>query len=148
MSNIALVSSLQTFLNQSGVEMERLSADEMIKLMVDWFRLIPIDGAAHGSPADTMLFRYGAWSEGCVTGFKFGLLRRIAVSDSAGAEWLAGITLIFEPSRYAGVAPLNTVSTDWQSFEAFTNAIQSSPGFRLSTSVTPMAVMLESQGLR
>ncbi len=144
MSHFTLSSSLQAFFNQRGVDVERLTADAMIKLMVDWFRLVPIQGMA----ADTLLFRYGGWSEGCVTGFKFGLLRRVTASDETRTEWLAGITLIFEPSRYGRIEPLNTLSTDWQTLEAFVRAIESSPGFRLSTSVTPMAVMVESQGLR
>ena len=144
MSKLTLHSSLQAFFNQRGVDVERLAAESMIKLMLDWFRLVPIAGMA----ADTLLFRYGGWSEGCVTGFKFGLLRRVAASDETRTEWLAGITLMFEPSRYAGVEPLNTESTDWGSLEAFGRAIESSPGFRLSAAITPMAVMVESQGLR
>ena len=148
MSNIALLSSLQTFLNRRSVDVERLMADAMINVMVDWFRLVPIDGVTHASPADSMLFRYGGWSEGCVTGFKFGLLRRVAEGDASNTEWLAGITMMFEPSRYSSIEPVTTVSTDWQSLEAFVHAIESSPGFKLSSSVTPMAVIVESQGAR
>lgn len=148
MSNIALLSSLQSFLNQRVVAVESLIADSMIKLMVDWFRLVPIDGVAHTSAADTLLFRYGGWSEGCVTGFKFTLLRRIAAKDSADSEWLSGITLLFEPSRYSEVVPLSTMALDWQSLEAFVHAIESSPGYRLSAGLTPMAVIVESQGLQ
>ena len=148
MNNVDLLSSLQTFLNRRSVEIERLTADTMVNLIVDWFRLVPIDGVAHASPADTLVFRYGGWSEGCVTGFKFGLLRRIAADNESKTEWLAGITLMFEPSRYSDLAPVTTVSTDWQSLEAFAHAIESSPGFKLSTSLTPMAVILESEGAR
>lgn len=148
MSNIGLLSSLQTFLNRRAVDVERLTADAMINLMVDWFRLVPIDGVAHGSPVDTLLFRYGGWSEGCVTGFKFGLLRCIVWGHGAHTEWLAGITMMFEPSRYSSIEPVTTVSTDWQSLEAFVHAIESSPGFKLSASMTPMAVIVESQGAR
>ena len=39
MSNHTLVSSPQALLNQRGVDVERLTADAMIKLIVDWFRL-------------------------------------------------------------------------------------------------------------
>ncbi len=147
MSDSTVVASLQTFLNKRSVNIEHLRVDPMVSLMVDWFRMVPIDGVARSSPTDAMLFRYGGWSEGCVTGFKFGLHRRITTGTSE-PDWLVGITLMFEPSRYADVAPLNTVSTDWQSLEAFVHAIESSPGFRLSSSVTPMAVMLESHGFR
>lgn len=147
MSDSTVVASLQTFLNKRAVDVEHLRVEPMVSLMVDWFRMVPIDATAHSSPTDTMLFRYGGWSEGCVTGFKFGLHRRISTGISE-PDWLVGITLMFEPSRYADVAPLNTVSTDWQSLEAFVHAIESSPGFRLSSSITPMAVMLESQGFR
>jgi hypothetical protein len=147
MSNIALLSSLQTFLNQRGVEVDRLSAEQMVHAMIDWFRIVPIENIPKDSPQDTMIFRYGGWSEGCVTGFKFTLLRRVETKDDAGTQWHSGITLLFEPSRYANVAPLNTLSTDWQTLEAFVNAIESSPGFRLSTGLTPMAVIVETQGL-
>ncbi len=147
MSNIALLSSLQTFLNQRGVEVERLIAEQMVRAMIDWFRLVPIENVSHGSPQDTLLFRYGGWSEGCVTGFKFTLLRRVAMKDDTNTEWHSGITLMFEPSRYSNVAPLSTNSTDWQSLESFFNAIESSPGFKLSTGIVPMAVVVESQGL-
>ena len=100
MSHFALSSSLQAFFNQRGVDVERITADAMIKLMVNWFRLAPIQGMA----ADRLLFRYGGWSEGCVTGFKFGLLRRVTASDETRTEWLAGITLMFEPSRLGGIS--------------------------------------------
>lgn len=147
MSESTVVASLQTFLNKRSVDIEHVRVEQMVSAMIDWFRMIPIEGVAHAAPTDTMLFRYGGWSEGCVTGFKFGLHRRIATGTS-DPDWLVGITLMFEPSRYADVAPLNTVSTDWQSLQAFVNAIESSPGFRLSASLAPMAVMLESQGFR
>ena len=39
MSNLTLLSSLQAFFNQRGVDVERLTAEAMIQLMVDWFRL-------------------------------------------------------------------------------------------------------------
>lgn len=148
MSEIALFSSLQSFLNQRAVDVEKLTVTQMVALMVDWFRLAAIDGVPLGSPGDSMLFRYGGWSEGCVTGFKFGLLRRVASQDASNTDWLAGITLMFEPSRYASVAPLSTTSADWQSLDAFVRAIESSPGYRLSMDLTPMAVMVESQGFR
>ena len=55
---------------------------------------------------------------------------------------------MFDPSRYAEVEPLNTLSTDWQSLDAFVRAIESSPGFRMSVSLTPMGVIVESRGVR
>jgi hypothetical protein len=144
MSNVALLSSLQTFFNQRSVAVEGLSADSMVKLIVDWFRLIPIDGVVHASPADALVFRYGGWSEGCVTGFKFGLLRRITAADESKTEWLVGISMLFEPSRYSGVEPVTTISTDWPSLEAFVTAIESSVGFKLSNTLTPMAISVDS----
>jgi hypothetical protein len=148
MSDIALLSSLQTFLNQRTVDVEQLTAEKMVNLMVDWFRLVSVDRIAHGTSADTMVFRYGGWSEGCVTGFKFGLARRLSIDDELKTEWLAGFTMLFEPSRFADIAPLTTLLSDWQSLEAFSNAIQSSPGFRLSANLVPMAISIESQGAR
>ncbi len=148
MSNIALVSSLQNFLNQRGAEVEKLTAANMVALMIDWFRLISIKEQLGDVATDAMLFRYGGWSEGCATGFNFGLLRRVTLRDPEKTQWQSGITLMFEPSRYAGISPFQTESIDWQSLEAFVNAIESSAGYRAAEAITPMAVMIDAQGLR
>ena len=37
--SLTLLSSLQALLNQRGIDVERLTAEAMIQLMVDWFRL-------------------------------------------------------------------------------------------------------------
>jgi hypothetical protein len=94
--------------------------------------------------------RSGGWSEGCATGFKFSLLRRVTANgvDGAITDWFAGITLMFEPSRYASLPALDIVSSDWQSLDAFVHAIESSAAFRLLTSAAPMSVMVESGGVR
>ena len=145
-----LIAALQSFLHQRGVEVERLTADPMVRLMIDWFRLVPIDLLERASSADVLVYRYGGWSEGCVTGFNFSLLRRITVSDASGGDtdWLAGITLMFEPSFYANLAPFNTVSSDWKSIDAFLRAIESSPAFAALAAARPMTVLIESGGLR
>jgi len=56
--------------------------------------------------------------------------------------------LLFEPSRYAGLAPLTITSSDWRSIEAFFRAIESSPAYSLLVGEQPVSVMLESGGLR
>ncbi len=65
-----------------------------------------------------------------------------------GTEQLAGITLMFEPSGQGELMPFTTSSTDWKSVDAFLEAIQDSPAFRGLATATPMAVVLESGGLR
>ncbi len=39
MINLTLLSSLQAFFNQRGVDVDRFTAEAMIKFMVEWFRL-------------------------------------------------------------------------------------------------------------
>lgn len=145
-----LLSSLQSYLHQTGAEVERLTVDPMVNLMIDWFRLVPIAGVERGTNADALVHRYGGWSEGCVTGFKFSVLRRVVSRDETGqdVEWFAGITLMFEPSRYASLPAFSTQSIDWQSIESFQSAIQSSPAYKISASVIPMGVVVESGGMR
>jgi hypothetical protein len=149
-SSFSLLGALQSFLHQRGVEVDRLTADPMVMLMIDWFRLVPIDLVKDASSDDVLVYRYGGWSEGCMTGFNFSVLRRITERNASGGDtdWFAGITLMFEPSRYSDLAPFNTVSSDWQSIDAFLRAIQSSPAFLTLASVKPMSVLLESGGLR
>jgi hypothetical protein len=145
-----LLGALESFLHRQHVEMDRLTADPMLRLMVDWFRFAPLDLLERVPAADVLVCRYGGWSEGCATGFKFSLLRRITEDNPGGADtdWFAGITLLFEPSRYADLASLEIVSSDWQSLDAFVRAIESSPAYRSLATATPMSVLLESGGLR
>jgi hypothetical protein len=149
-NSYSLIAALQSFLHQRSVEVERLTADPMVRLMIDWFRLVPVDLLEHTASADVLVYRYGGWSEGCVTGFNFSLLRRITESNASGGDtdWFAGITLMFEPSFYAHLAPFNTVSSEWKSIEAFLQAIESSPAFKALAAATPMTVLVESGGLR
>lgn len=145
-----LLTQLQAYMRQRGVDGDSLSADETVRLMVDWFRMTPID-AVGGSPStDTLLFRYGGWSEGCATAFKLSFLRQVTpetVSDGE-TEVLAGITLMFEPSGQAELLPFSTASSDWKSIDAFLQAVESSPAFRQLANAKPMSVMVESGGLR
>jgi hypothetical protein len=150
LNSYTLLSSLQSFLQQRGVEVEGLTADSMVPLMIDWFRLVRL-GLLEPAPAgDVLVYRYGGWSEGCATGFRFSVLRRVtdAAAGGGGTDWYAGITLMFDPSRYADLTPLNTVSSDWKSVDAFLHAIESSTAFKTLVAVTPMSALLESGGVR
>ncbi len=149
-SSSQMLAALQEHLGQRGVEVERLTTDTAIDAMIEWFRSASLLDVSSKNETDVLVHRYGGWSEGCVTGFKFSVLRQIAKRDAVGGEtqWLAGITLMFEPSRYADLEPFSTVSTDWQSLEAFRNAIRSSPAYALCGAVIPSGVIVESGGLR
>jgi hypothetical protein len=145
-----LLAQLQGFIHQRDVDTNHLSADAMVRLMIDWFRFAPIDPPGSPSSADALVYRYGGWSEGCATAFKLSLLRRVTdpAANGGDADRVAGITLIFEPSGHADLAPFSTVSSDWKSIEAFLEAIEASPAFRELAAATPMAVVVESGGLR
>jgi hypothetical protein len=150
LNSYILLGALQSFLHQRDVQVERLTADRMVPLMVDWFRLVPVDTLERPATADVLVYRYGGWSEGCATGFRLSLLRRVTErgADGANTDWYAGVTLIFEPSRYASLAPFDTVSADWKSIDAFLQAIEGSEAFKLLATATPMTALLESGGLR
>ena len=145
-----LLAKLEVFMREQGVEAERLSADGMVRLMIDWFRFAPGDSVTGGSSSDALVYRYGGWSEGCATAFKLSLLRRVTGRKTIGAdpEQFAGITLMFEPSAQADLMPFTTASSDWKSIEAFQEAIESSPAFKQLAVATPMAVLVESGGVR
>ena len=150
MNSYSLLAALQQFLKHRGVEVDRLTADPMVRLMVDWFRLVPVDQLERTATVDALVYRYGGWSEGCATGFNFSLLRRVTDRNASGGDtdWFAGITLMFEPSLYDRLAPFNTVSSDWRSIDAFLHAIESSPAYTALVNATPMSVLVESGGLR
>jgi hypothetical protein len=150
LNSSTLLTALQTFLDQRRIEVEGLTAEPMVVTMFDWLRFGKVASLEGAPEADALVFRYGGWSEGCATGFKLSLLRRVTERDAEGraTDWYAGITLMFEPSRYAGMAPFSTVSSDWPSLEAFLHAIESSPAYRASAAMVPMGVVMESGGLR
>ena len=149
-SSFSLLAALQSFLRERNIDVERLTVEPMIGAMIDWFRLVPLDLVKDASSSDVLVYRYGGWSEGCATGFVFSVLRRIRERNAKEGEtdWVAGITLMFEPSHYAELAPLTTVSSDWQSVDAFLRAIESSPAYKVLVTQPPMSVLLESGGLR
>ena len=151
MNSQILLASLQAHLQRRGIELERVSLPEMVQAMVDWYRTdkIAIAGAGAGAQSDTLLYRYGGWSEGCATGFKLSLLRQVrSREEGANAEWIAGITLMFDPSRFGDLAPFSTIASEWQSLDAFLRAIESSRGYKLVVADAPMGAMLEIGGLR
>jgi hypothetical protein len=149
-NSYSLLSALQSFLRERDINVQRLTADSMVTTMIDWFRLVPLDLIKDAASTDVLVHRYGGWSEGCATGFRFSVLRRITEPNAkeGDTDWVAGITLIFEPSRYADLAPLMIVSSDWQSIDGFLHAIESSPAYKMLVGEAPMSVVLESGGLR
>jgi hypothetical protein len=148
-NSYTLLAALQRFLERRGVRVEGLTVEPMVLAMLDWYRSAPIETLGEPPLADVLVYRYGGWSEGCATGFKLSLMRRVTVrSDGGETDWYAGVTLMFDPARYAEARPLSTVSADWPTLDAFLHAIESSPAYRASVAVTPMGAMLESGGLR
>jgi hypothetical protein len=145
-----LLTQLQGYMREREVDADSLSADEMVRLMIDWFRFSPIEAAGGTPAADALVFRYGGWSEGCATAFKLSLLRQVTPINATDGEagLLAGITLMFEPSSKAELLPFSTASSDWKSIDAFLQAVENSPAFRELAGTKPMSGMVESGGLR
>lgn len=136
-----LLSDLEDFLRQREVDVDGLTVEKMLGVMIDWYRTVPI--ASNGEGAGDMLqFRYGGWSEGCATGFNVSLMRR-AVGRGA-----AGITLMFEPSGGAELDGFSTALSDPGSMVAFVEAVRSSPAFQAFGSARTMGAMIEKGGLR
>ena len=145
-SSHGLIAELQGFLRQREVDVNQLSADAMVRVMIDWYRFEPMKKFV----GDALVYRYGGWSEGCATAFKLSLLRRVTERDASGveAERFAGITLMFEPSGQAELMPFTAVSSDAKSIESFLETVESSPAFRELAGATPMGVLVESGGVR
>ena len=150
MNSYTLLGALQKFVEQRGIAVVDLTAEPAIGLMLDWFRLVRVDKFAQTGSGDALVFRYGGWSEGCATGYRFSLLRRVTEKSESGGdtEWFAGITLMFEPSSRSELAPYSTASSDWESLDAFAQAIGHSPGFRALAAEKPMGAFLEGGGVR
>jgi hypothetical protein len=145
-----LLMQLQGYMREQGVDANDLTADTAARLMIDWFRFAPIDRTGNASATDSLVFRYGGWSEGCATAFKLSLLRRVTdkTAGDGKSDFLAGITLMFEPSGQMELLPFTTTSSDWKSIDSFLQAVESSPAFRELGGAKPMAAMVESGAMR
>ena len=58
-----LLAQLQGYLRQRDVDANSLTADAMVRLMIDWFRFVSIDPGGGAPSADALVYRYGGWSE-------------------------------------------------------------------------------------
>lgn len=150
MNSYTFLSGLQRYVSQRGVELERLTAASALTLMIDWLRDEQLNFLHPTVMADALVFRYGGWSEGCATGFKLSLLRRVTEANAQGGstDWFAGITLMFDPARYSEMAAFSATSSDWDSIDAFRIVVESSLGYRQSVAATSMGASLESGGIR
>ncbi len=144
LKTLGLLSDLESFIHQRGGDPNQLNARAMVDLMVDWYRF----AAKPGAKDDVLVYRYGGWSEGCATGFKLSVLRRVEGAADGDTARFAGITLMFEPSGRSELAPYSTTSAEWQSMEGFVAAIKASPAFKGLDAATPMGAMLETGGFR
>lgn len=140
-----LLGELQQFLDRRKVAVATLDAPTLVGLMVDWYRLVPVDARADG-----LLHQYGGWSEGCVTGFKWSVLRHVLVDagDPDPVERFAGLTLMLEPSAFSGVSAVRFETSDRNALEAFVRRIEASPAWDAVAAARPMGVVLQSGGLR
>lgn len=148
-NSYSLLSALQSFIEKRNVDPNAIKAEDMVSLMIDWFRLVRVDNLEGTKLDDALIYRYGGWSEGCATGFKVSLLRRVrAPQDPNADEYFAGITLMFEPAGYSHLKPVSIASSDWVTIESFMVTIQESPAYKATAKVAPVAVLVESGGLR
>ena len=145
-SSHGLIAELQEFLRQRNVDVNHLGADEMVRIMVDWYRFMPAGKAQD----DALVYRYAGWSEGCATAFKLSLLRQVTQRDADGTstQRLAGITMMFDPSGKGELLPFTAVSSDAKSIEDFLQIVEGSQGFRELAGTNPMGVLIEGGGLR
>lgn len=149
-NSYSLLSALQSFIEKRKVDPNTIMAEDMLALMIDWFRLVRVDAVEGSTANDVLMYRYGGWSEGCATGFKVSLLRRVRAPQDDGepVDYFAGITLMFEPAAYAHLKPVSVTSNDWATIESFMVTIQESPAYKATAKVVPVAVLVESGGLR
>ena len=140
-----LLPTLERYLRARRVELDALTPDQMVDLMVEW-TLSAAGETGDKAATDTLEFRYGGWSEGCATGFRMGMLRRTGTGTASPDA--AGITLMFEPSSGGDLAPFSTTIADWPTVAAFVDAIRTSPAYRRFSTAKPMSAMVERGGLR
>lgn len=150
LSSHGLLSQLERFLQQREIEVGLLTADAVAGVMLDWMRFSPIDAGGEGGTADELVYQYGGWSEGCATGFKLSLLRKVtgpAIGDGNGALTV-GITLLFDSGANTRFAPYRLASSESKSIEDFMAGIERSPAYAKLAAETPMSAFIERGAMR
>lgn len=145
-----LLSQLERFLQQREIDVGLLTANAVVGVMLDWMRFSPIDAGGEGRTADELVYQYGGWSEGCATGFKLSLLRKVsgpAIGEGNGALTV-GITLLFDPGANTRLAPYRLVSSETKSIEDFMAGIERSPAYAKLATETPMSAFIERGAMR
>jgi hypothetical protein len=147
---IGLLGRLQQFLDRRRVDVATLDGEGLVTLMVEWYRQTALDPADATATADVLMHQYGGWSEGCATGFKWGVVRRVELTEPDGSrvERFAGLTLMLEPSRFSGVAPVRFEVADRGALDAFVQRVERTPAYDTVLGERPMGVVLQSGGLR
>lgn len=145
-----LLSQLEQFLQERKIDVSLLTADAMVGVMLDWVRFSPIAGGGESAAREELVYQYGGWSEGCATGFRLSVLRRVTGANPEGENLglTAGITLLFEPSANTRLEPYRLASSELKTIEDFIAAIERSPGFRKLAAETPMSAFIERGALR
>jgi len=148
MDAYTLLSSLERFLRERDATLDGLTVDPMLALVFDWYRQVGIEMEAPAL-ADVLVYRYGGWSEGCATGYRFSLMRRVTPAGAdAATSFNAGITLMFDPGKLGHIQGWSTASSEYKSLDAFLEAIESSPAYKALSDANPMGAMLEMGALR
>lgn len=150
LSSHGLLSQLERFLQQREIEVGLLTADTVAGVMLDWMRFSPIDAGGEAGTADELVYQYGGWSEGCATGFKLSLLRKVtgpAIGDGNGALTV-GITLLFDPGANTRFAPYRLASSESVSIEDFMAGIERSPAYAKLAAETPISAFIERGAMR
>lgn len=150
LSSHGLLSQLERFLQQREIEVGLLTADAVVGVMLDWMRFSPIDAGGQGGTADELVYQYGGWSEGCATGFKLSLLRKVSGPATGGQSGalMVGITLLFDPGANTRFAPYRLASSETKSIEDFMAGIERSPAYAKLAAETPMSAFIERGGMR
>ena len=151
-----MLNALQAFLEKRSVDVNTVRADDMVTLMhglliKSFQRLL---GKLAGAVARQNV-EQAQWT-GQENGINALEQRRVALlplgqrQDVAVAhvEWLSGITLMFEPAGYAHLKSMSIASSESASIESFMRTVQQSPAYQACVYVTPVAVLVESGGVR
>lgn len=145
-----LLAQLERFLQQREIEVGLLTADAVVGVMLDWMRFSPIDAGGEGGTADELVYQYGGWSEGCATGFKLSLLRKVSghATGDGNSTLTVGITLLFDSGANTRFAPYRLASSEANSIEDFMAGIERSPAYVKLATETPMSAFIERGGMR
>lgn len=129
------------FLQARGMGAAKLSVDEGIDAMIDFYRSARADDCLLDHDGDMLLFQWGSHDWGKGPHFELDITRQFIRDDGEDEDiWQLSLTFVFPPTAMASGNHWCLTPDD---LDAFAKFVVAHPAFAASLNATPLRVELD-----